>query len=609
MRVTYRVGVCVIGLLLLMDAVFAAEGDRPSGLIGYTEGRNDLPDGQFANWSTNRACVVRGDGTSRRLIAEDLATKKENCWTQFAGWSPDGTQAIVTSLWESPENAAWERANKTFRMTEGWLVDACLVDLDKGAARNLTEVDRVSIYNTGLFFLPNGKGFGFTPLINGVSKPFVMDRDGRNKRDVSGQSGGFAYGYSASPDGKRICYHENYQIFVSNADGTEKQKIETGNSFNFGPQWSRDGEWLLFVSGQHYDCHPHVVRKDGSGLKKLADRGGYRGVVERLKHPDFHSESSDIPVWANDGKSVYFTAKVGESIELMQSKLDGSVKQLTKSKPGVRHYHPSPSADGKWLLFGSDRSGSMQLYVARSNGADVRSITDVPEGSCAMHGHWQPIVKDPIPPSPAPLLTDAEKAAGWKLLFDGESMSGWRGLGREDVPNCWVVDGHHLRCLGGYKDACDLVAIDAYENFEFSFEWRFPKTKGNSGVKYRVQETPGKGYAFGPEYQLMNDPDGSDRHASGSLYDLMEPQGKQLVPQGEFNQSKIVVQGQRLEHWLNGVKVVEAEFGSEALQGLLAKSYFKKSDWGQQRRGLIALQNHHSDVLFRNLKIRVLEEK
>lgn len=363
--------------------------DRPTGLIGYTEGRNDLPEGQFANWSTNRACVVRADGTGRRVVAEELASK-EHSWTQFAGWSPDGGKAVVLSLWESPENAAWEREHRTFRMTEGWLVDSCLLDLATGQVENVTAVDRVSIYNTGLFYLPDGSGYGFTPLIHGISKPYVMDRDGRNKRDVSGMGGGFAYGYSASPDGTRIAYHENYQVYVSGIDGSGKQRIETGNSFNFVPQWSPDGEWLLFVSGEHYDCHPHVVKRDGTGLRKLADRGGYRGVVEKLKHPDFHSESSDVPVWSKDGKSVFYTAKVGESVELMRVTLEGKVDQLTRSLAGVRHYHPSPSADGRWLLFGSDRSGVMQLYVSRADGSEAEAVTHVSAGSAAMHGHWQP---------------------------------------------------------------------------------------------------------------------------------------------------------------------------------------------------------------------------
>lgn len=203
-------------------------------------------------------------------------------------------------------------------------------------------------------------------------------------------------------------------------------------------------------------------------------------------------------------------------------------------------------------------------------------------------------------------LSEEEKAAGWKLLFDGVSTTGWRGLGMEEFPSTWKIEDGCLRCLGGYKGAVDLVYDEKFENFEFAFEWRFPKKKGNSGVKYRVQEQPGKGYAFGCEYQLMNDADISDRHSSGSLYDLLAPQGKKLVPPGDFNQSRILVQGNHLEHWLNGVKVLEAQFGSEELTAALAKSYFKKSDWGKNPLGYIALQNHHSEVLFRNLKIRVL---
>jgi hypothetical protein len=209
-------------------------------------------------------------------------------------------------------------------------------------------------------------------------------------------------------------------------------------------------------------------------------------------------------------------------------------------------------------------------------------------------------------PSTLPTLADDEKAAGWKLLFDGVSTTGWRGLGMDGFPVNWIVQDGCLKCLGGYKNAPDLVTVDKYDNFELSFEWRFPKSKGNSGVKYRVQEQPGKGYAFGCEYQCWNDPEASDDHSSGALYDVFAPQAQKMAPKGEFNRSRIVVNGNHLEHWLNETKVVAAEFGSEAMQAALAKSYFKKSDWGKEPLGHIALQNHHSEIFFRNLKIRVL---
>lgn len=357
--------------------------------IGYSELRTDLPGGRHANTRTMRAAVVRADGTGRKPVGEELA-KEDDTSTQFAGWSPDGKAAVIGVGWESPENAKWEEENKTFRMDDGkWKLDSYLLDLNTGKATNVTAVDRVSHYNSGLFFRPGGKGLGFTALINGVSKPYLMDADGKNKRDVSG-GGGFAYGYSASPDGKLICYHQGYQLYVSAADGTDKRHIKTGNKFDFVPTWSPDGKWLLFLSGEHYDCHPHVVKPDGTGLKKLADRSGYKGVVEFLDVPDFHGGSSDVPVWAPDRASVFYTAKEGKSVELFRVTLDGTATQLTKSPDDTLHYHPQPSPDGRWLVYGSKRGGVRNLYVMNLTDRSEQPITALKAGTAAMWPHWQP---------------------------------------------------------------------------------------------------------------------------------------------------------------------------------------------------------------------------
>jgi Tol biopolymer transport system component len=365
----------------------------PDRLIGYTEFRTDLPGGRAANCFTMRAYVVRADGSGRRELAPQLIGDPYMS-TQFVGWSPDGEQVVISSAWESSENAAWEEEHKTFRFTpEGWLLDCFLLSLASGEVINVTAVDRVSFYNTGVFFWPRDPTrLGFTAMINGEQRPYAMRSDGTGKHDLSDKPG-FTYGFSASPDGARIAYHQNYQVYLADSDGSNALKVETGNSFNFVPLWSPDGQWVEFLSGEHLRSHPYLVKRDGTGLRKLADRGEYEGVIDFLDVPDFHGGSSDAPCWSADSRWVYYTAKVGEAVELMRVSLDGQVEQLTHSKAGVRHYHPEVSPDGQWVLFGSTLDGVRQLYVARADGSEARAITACTPGHAAMWAHWQPGTK------------------------------------------------------------------------------------------------------------------------------------------------------------------------------------------------------------------------
>ena len=373
-------------------------------MIGFTKLRTDLPGGRHANVRTSRAMLMQADGShlrelgSQLLVEDDVETAAghgvSNSWTQFAGWSPDGTQAIVNRGWQHPQNAEWEEQQRTFRMEPGrWSLDASLVSLADGVADRVTAVERVSHYNSGLFFLPEKRGFGFTALIDGVSRPFVMQPDGRGKRDVSGGGTGFSYGYSASPDGSHISYHEDYQVYIANADGSSRQKIETGNPFNFAPQWSPDGKWLLFVSGQHGKANPWIVQADGTGLRQLADLGGYQGWVLFLDVLDFHQGSSDLPVWSVDGRVVYCSRQCEDRVELFEVTLSGEAKQLTSSESGTLHYHPTPSPDGQWLLYGSKRGGVRNLFVRSLQDGSERQVTTFSVGTAAMWPHWQKSVK------------------------------------------------------------------------------------------------------------------------------------------------------------------------------------------------------------------------
>ena len=182
-------------------------------------------------------------------------------------------------------------------------------------------------------------------MIDGVSRPYLMDRDGKNKRELIRKTGNLVHGMSLSPDGKRGTYETpNYRLYIADADGSNARQVKTGHPFHLMPSWSPDGAWVLFVAGEHYDCHPHIVKADGTGLKKLASRNGYRGVIDYLDVYDFHDGSSDLPVWAPDSKSVFYTAKVGSNVELFRVTLDGKSEQLTDTPAGSMHYHPAAVA-------------------------------------------------------------------------------------------------------------------------------------------------------------------------------------------------------------------------------------------------------------------------
>src|SRR6185436_11240660 len=99
---------------------------------------------------------------------------------------------------------------------------------------------------------------------------------------------------------------------------------------------------------------------------------------------DFHGGSSDLPVWAPDSKSVFYTAKVGSKVELFRVAFDGKAEQLTDTPAGSMHYHPQSSPDGRWLVYGSKRDGVRQLYVLRLEDKRERRITNLQAGHAAM---------------------------------------------------------------------------------------------------------------------------------------------------------------------------------------------------------------------------------
>lgn len=243
-------------------------------------------------------------------------------------------------------------------------------------------------------------------------------------------------------------------------------------------------------------------------------------------------------------------------------------------------------------------------------------------------------------------LTAKEKAAGWRLLFDGKTYAGWEDPTKKVPPdNGFTIEDGCIRSLPHQTLNRDLFTKSLYGDFEMDLDWKI-SPGGNSGLKYRIQrrvmladeqpgqkfedrvnasmknprkDRPAKGqeYVIGFEYQMLDNAKNPDalrgaNHQAGALYDMLEPLKDATKPVGEFNHSRLVVKGDAVEHWLNGVKVVDGSLNApEVAKGTGAR-------WGTdsqvyellvkhpKKECQISIQNHASDAWFKNIKIRKL---
>jgi hypothetical protein len=245
-------------------------------------------------------------------------------------------------------------------------------------------------------------------------------------------------------------------------------------------------------------------------------------------------------------------------------------------------------------------------------------------------------------------LTAAEKAAGWILLFDGRTMNGWQDPSKANPPgDSWSIEDGALKSKRRPQLRQDLFTNATFGDFELAFEWRISE-RGNSGLKYRIQDrffveerhpdpalkrfedatnfrmthrlkappADGQEYVVGFEYQVIDNATFSGGRGplqrAGSLYDMVAASQDAAKPAGEWNQARVVVKGAHVEHWLNGMKVVDTSLQSPEVRANIEKRWGAGKPVAQalanaKNEGPICLQNHNDEAWFRSIKVRKLK--
>jgi cytochrome c len=210
-------------------------------------------------------------------------------------------------------------------------------------------------------------------------------------------------------------------------------------------------------------------------------------------------------------------------------------------------------------------------------------------------------------------LAAHERKAGWRLLFDGTSLRGWDGFQQDAIPSGWRVENGAMTLLKWHEgdptdNRGDVRTVDEFGDFELRLQWAATPAS-NSGIFFFAKEGVAEAiYEGAPEMQILDDAhheDGAEpSHRASGLYDLYAPKCNALRPIGDYNDIRLVVNKNQVEHWLNGYRVLAYRLDTQEWRERIAHSKFRDMPhFGVARRGHIALQDHGDVIRFRNLRI------
>lgn len=402
-----------------------------------------------------------------------------------------------------------------------------------------------------------------------------------------------------------------------------KSKAEVDRAFDYAARYGSK----MFIGVPNYELIDYVIAKVAKTGIKVA----------------IHTHGPDVPVFPDITTVVEKIGDpslgVGCCIDLGHSFRNGRdvAAEIIKYKDWIYDVHikdeTEASKDGKTCEMGRGKMDLLSIVNALK-AIDYKgkvSIEFEKDGNAPHAGIKESVnylrammISTMKADQPANTLSDAEVADGWKLLWDGKTSDGWRSARSESFP----AKGWHIKdgiltveSAGNGAEAGgagDIITTEKYGNFILTVEFRL--TPGaNSGIKYFVNPDINDGGAgassIGCEFQVLDDdlhPDAKlgvkGNRKLASLYDLIPaPDNKPLDKYG-FNKATVIVRGNHVEHWLNGVRMVEYDRNTQEFNALVAYSKYRNwVNFGNQATGHILLQDHGDEVSYRNIKIKVLD--
>jgi hypothetical protein len=452
--------------------------------------------------------------------------------------------------------------------------------------------------------LSGGAAENWQPLFNGKDLAGWVQRGGKARYHVEGNE---IVGTSTmDTPNSFLCTAKTYGDFILEYEFKVDAKLNSGvqirsECFDEAREFVWEGKTIKIPAGR---VHGYQIEIDPDvNRKRMWTAGIYDEARRGWLFPAGGEQSEQSKAFSAQGLKIF---KPGDWNQVRVMAVGSSLKTWLNG---------TPCAD---LTDSVTARGFIALQVHSIGKDKDKDGTQV---------RWRKLRISEVTP-PLNTLTPAEQAAGWRLLWDGKTTAGWRSAKSATFPKQgWHIHDGVLvvHASKGAESAAggDIITEERFSNFELLVDFKI--TPGaNSGIKYFVQPNldpitgtgakTATGSAIGLEFQILDDarhPDakqGRDGNRTiGSLYDLLTAAAdKQPNPVGEWNTARIVVNGNRVEHWLNGGKLLEFERGSAAFRQLVAQSKYKTiPGFGEWPDGHILLQEHGDEVSFRNIKIRV----